>query len=409
MDEEDRERTVAMEIGHSYEPVRGGGATMPEDGTSNPDGKFQNRPCGCTSVGAATLVVLVFLSCVTTVVVVNYHEDATDDPFTLRNTIMDRPTLQFRNRNADDSSSSGNFTFKIVQITDIHLGEAENLDWGPEQDRKTYRVLDKVLTLEAPDLILLSGDQLTANNCKENATAYYRQLGTFLSKYNTPWAMIFGNHDDLGYVDPETEKISPTSKYSRRDLLHIDQSFPLSLSRGGPIDVFGTSNYILNISYPDESLASQIYLFDSGGGALPEAIHESQLEWFHQHQAEVPAIAFQHIPTETHHFVDKECTGFQGEGIAALRYDAGIVQALVNSQRFSFLAVGHNHGNDYCCAYSNTTSFKVCFGRHSGYGGYGKWERGVRVYELMTIPSDSTSMGWKSWVRLESGKVIYQI
>jgi predicted phosphodiesterase len=319
---------------------------------------------------------------------------------------ISRPTLQFCQ--VDNSSNTTVSKFKIIQLTDIHLGEAENLEWGPEQDRKTWEVLDKVLTLEAPDLIILSGDQLTANNCKDNATAYYRLLGEFLTKYNTPWATIFGNHDDLGFVNPETEQVSPP-KFSRRDLLQVDQSFPLSLSEGGPVDVFGTSNYVLNISNPENAtVAAQIYLFDSGGGALPEAIHESQLHWFHEHQSSVPAIAFQHIPTETHLF-SNECSGFHGEGIAELRYDAGIVRALADTERFAFLAVGHNHGNDYCCSYNSTTNFKVCFGRHSGYGGYGKWERGARVYELTIDGMTSASMQWKSWVRLESGELVDEV
>jgi len=31
--------------------------------------------------------------------------------------------------------------------------------------------------------------------------------------------------------------------------------------------------------------------------------------------------------------------------------------------------VGHDHGNDWCCPHGTMT---VCFGRHTGYGGYGR-------------------------------------
>ncbi|CAJ1931680.1 unnamed protein product [Cylindrotheca closterium] len=351
--------------------------------------------------------------------------------------------------------------FKILQIADIHLGEAENLDWGPEQDRKTWLVLDRVLKLEQPDLIVLSGDQLTGNNCKENATAYYQMLGEFLSKYNTPWATIFGNHDDLGFVDPVDGKQNPEPKYSRRDLLEIDQSFPLSLSQLGPDHVFGTSNYVLDILNHEGGpvLAAQILLLDSGGGSLPEVIDESQLKWLHEQQQgntiNIPAVAFQHIPTLSHAYhtnsqqLHDECTGMNGDhGMAPLESDAGIVQALVEAKRYLFLAVGHNHGNDYCCPYhshseknSNNNSatttmdeaasrehlfssaFHLCFGRHSGYGGYGKWERGARVYELKKRidfhdarekggephNEERNSIRWKSWVRLESGEIIDQV
>jgi DNA repair exonuclease SbcCD nuclease subunit len=318
----------------------------------------------------------------------------------------DQPSLQFRQ--AENLENA--WKFKILQITDIHLGEAEDTLWGPEQDRKTWIVLDKVLTMESPDLIVLGGDQLTANNCKTNATAYYRILGEFLSGYGIPWAMIFGNHDDMDFEVPGTDQRIP-HKYSRRQLLAVDQSFSLSLSRGGPLEVTGTSNYVLDIHIENQT-AAQIFFFDSGGGYLPQAIDDSQIKWFHEKASlsQLPAGAFQHIPTAAHHFSESSCQGFQGEGIAAIHYDAGIMKALADSGRFSFLAVGHNHGNDYCCPYEDS-ELHVCFGRHSGYGGYGKWEHGARVYEL-SIPTDQASrntMQWKSWVRLESGEIVDEI
>jgi hypothetical protein len=234
-------------------------------------------------------------------------------------------------------------------------------------------------------------------------------LGEFLSAYATPWAMIFGNHDDSDFEVPGTNRKIP-HKFNRRDLLAIDQSFPLSVSQGGPMEVTGTTNYVLDIHIGDEA-AAQILFLDSGGGALLEAIDDSQILWFEDQasSSELPAVAFQHIPTSAHRFSDS-CVGFQGEGIEELHYDAGILKAFADSGRFSFLAVGHNHGNDYCCPYQDT-ELQVCFGRHSGYGGYGKWERGSRVYEL-SISKDqsvSKSMRWKSWVRLESGEVADEV
>jgi len=38
------------------------------------------------------------------------------------------------------------FTFTILQITDIHLGEAPDTDWGPEQDRMTYAAIDTYMS-----------------------------------------------------------------------------------------------------------------------------------------------------------------------------------------------------------------------------------------------------------------------
>jgi hypothetical protein len=77
------------------------------------------------------------------------------------------PILRFRIGNDKQSSSSFlssytssndmsmNRTFQIMQITDIHLGEAEYTDWGPEQDRKTMKLLNQMFEYEKPDLIVL--------------------------------------------------------------------------------------------------------------------------------------------------------------------------------------------------------------------------------------------------------------
>jgi len=491
------------------------------------------------------------------------------------------PRLQF-------DSSTGN-TFRIMQITDIHLGEAESTAWGPEQDRKTFKLLDEMLSTLEPnvDLIVLGGDQVTANDCLHNCTDYVRILGDFLSKYGIPWVSVIGNHDDLMYEVPPEENPSPQEQeqeqdqfsagssggnattnynsnstqqqplpqqqqqqrhnYTRDDILKIDSSFDLSLTQIGPRDVRGSSNYFINVYSDDRGdqddkipPAMQIYLFDSGGGTIEEEIDDSQINWFQQVQRQqrrmyeygrkkripaVPAVAFEHIPTRQY-VQASHCIGSHDDGIEYVNPDAGIIDALLNASaessssgnemdgfnRFLFVGVGHNHGNDYCCQYSrrpqsrrrsrqlrqtqiedpiqhqqdenmnttatsnrstsimNTTTtttkmpppkadstqsisrltttttstrdgpeedeksssssmITLCYGRHSGFGGYGTWQRGVRIYEIKlsssseessTAGSDdgdgdgeaatrtttTTTAKWRSWVRLESGAYV---
>jgi hypothetical protein len=314
-----------------------------------------------------------------------------------------------------------------MQITDIHLGEAENTDWGPEQDYRTWNLLHKMLTKyeSSTNFIVLGGDQLTANNCLHNCTEYYKLLGKFLTQYDIPWATVLGNHDDMTYVpsDNVTNKAIPPHVYTRRDLIKIDQSFPNSLSKLGPTHVTGASNFVLDIlDLERDELAVQMYFFDSGGGSIPEAFDTTQVQWFKQQLSEssnknIPAIAFQHIPVSGHVYSDS-CTGYRGQGVELIQ-DYGLVDAMVESGRFHFLGVGHNHGNDYCCPYNNTSGDKssnntdlyFCFGRHSGYGGYGNWQRGVRMYELLLTDDDDDDDGdgdhedtnkkifkWRTWV-----------
>merc|ERR1719388_241688 len=85
--------------------------------------------------------------------------------------------------------------------------------------------------------------------------------------------------------------------------------------------------------------------------------------------------------------------------------------------------VGHDHGNDFCCPVrvtaeesrsvrNNFWNVHLCFGRHTGWGGYstpGMHTRGARVLEIdlsmakKFLSRAAGSPGINSWVRLEDG------
>jgi hypothetical protein len=175
-----------------------------------------------------------------------------------------------------------------------------------------------------------------------------------------------GNHDDMAYeVEDGTGTIIPHPSTLRLDLIKIDQSFPLSLSLSSQNsaspdnnnNLTGVTNYVLDVLDPiTEKLALQIFFLDSGGGSMREAIEDDQVQWLRQQAAAaavtkttatIPAVAFQHIPTSAHEYIDADtCLGYQGEGVAEIQYDGGIADVMIESGRFHFLAVGHNHGND---------------------------------------------------------------
>lgn len=320
--------------------------------------------------------------------------------------------------------------FKIVQLTDLHLGEDPFTDWAPRADRKTFAVIRRILHWEKPDLVILSGDLLTANNIDRNATTFLHLLAAVIEEFSVPHAILFGNHDDM---DLEVRNPNGTTSYipaktSRSQLAKFDQRHHrYSLTEEGPADVFGVSNYILPVwddqqrsnCSQNDAIKLQIALLDSGGGSLEQQIVESQLQWYQsQRLPNVDAVAFQHIPTQEFRF-RSQCRGFHQDGVSSIHNDsaAEIDSLRTADPRLHFLAVGHDHGNSYCCpafATRNTTSpedsiinsastLHVCFGRHSGYGGYGEkdWIKGARVYELTLSEGDAVL--WESWVRLETG------
>jgi hypothetical protein len=294
------------------------------------------------------------------------------------------------------------FTFTILQITDIHLGEAPDTDWGPEQDRMTYAAIDTYISTEKADLILLTGDQLTANNIVDNATSYFDTLGAYMDSHATPWGFIFGNHDDSSLdITPDTP-----AKTDRRELMKTMEKYSeYGVTRqDSPDDVYGVSNYVLDVNL-QESPGLQILLLDTGGGSIPEELNSTQLQWLSTvRRVDIPAVAFQHIPTKEFIFIDDKCVGSYGdESVTPPQAgDAGIVNYLIKDANVMFLSAGHDHGNDYCCPLQQLS---ICFGKHSGYGGYGTWDKGVRMFEL-TANVKQSSFTYKSWIQMENGTVI---
>lgn len=347
------------------------------------------------------------------------------------------------------ANNNGASSFRILQLTDIHLGEDEWTDWGPEQDQKSFAVIKKLLQYEQPDLIILGGDMLTAENIDQNATAYYQMLINVIQSAAIPnysgsestdnswqpiWAMLLGNHDDRPFIH-RNGTVNEKAKTSRATIWDTDRSYQNSVTGQcgipsnnyvhkdltGSKHVFGLSNFYIPIYHNDanpKDEAARVYIFDSGGGSIDKRIDSSQIEWFKaiSHKSQLPSFAFQHIPTDSFYWQDNICSGMHQDGVATVSSDAGLVDALVESRSVYVLGVGHNHINDYCChPNSSSALLQVCFGRHSGYGGYGSSEsRGARIYEMVLQPSKSENkenheVSWSSWVRLETGEVVNEV
>lgn len=47
----------------------------------------------------------------------------------------------------------------------------------------------------------------------------------------------------------------------------------------------------------------------------------------------------------------------------------------------------------------------VCFCKHTGYGGYGNWNRGSRILKLTS--DDGVEV--ETWVRMENGEIVQRV
>lgn len=284
--------------------------------------------------------------------------------------------------------------FKIAQFTDMHYGEDEFTPWGPIQDQHSDHVMHSVLGAESPDFVLFTGDVLTGNNIDSNATAYWDYVVTPCLMTSTPWAHLFGNHDDLSQT-----------KGDRLTLMRYDMTYSLSHSSVGPTEIAGVSNYFLPIyGEHDDTVQAIIYVLDSGGGKIgPYLISENQVAWLLEKYMEnmqvygsVPTILTFHIPTPEFQdlYNTGECVGILQNPITPYENN-GIFNILQLLPNLLLVTTGHYHENDYCCPHNNRL---FCAGRHSGYGGYGTVDRGSRIIQFQQGQL-------QTWIRMEDKSV----
>lgn len=80
---------------------------------------------------------------------------------------------------------------KIIQLTDLHIGEADEFPQGVDVRSNFFGMLDLSLR-EKPDLLVLSGDLCYRDPSKET----YVWIKKVMADTGIPWQAIPGNHDD---------------------------------------------------------------------------------------------------------------------------------------------------------------------------------------------------------------------
>ncbi|KAJ5131655.1 hypothetical protein N7448_005813 [Penicillium atrosanguineum] len=343
-------------------------------------------------------------------------------------------------------------TFQISILEDLHFGENAWDTWGPEQDVNSVAVINRVLNAESPDLVVLNGDLITGDNAfLENSTVYIDKIVAPLVDRSLTWASTYGNHDSAYNL-------------SREAILAREHRWPNSRTEQM---VFGreagVSNYYLPVYGSDDESSTGapellLWFFDSRGGyyyqeldtagnviAQPNWVDVGVVDWFKKTNEElvkkyhknIPSLVFVHIPTNASLAAQTEIEinayrepginddytlAQQGEGWCADGSDAStctyggqdvpFMKALVNTPGVLAVFSGHDHGDTWCYKWDSLISgmtvegngVNLCFGQHSGYGGYGSWIRGSR--QVLVSEEKLKKKVIDSWIRLESGGVV---
>lgn len=313
--------------------------------------------------------------------------------------------------------------------------------------------MNGILDTEKPDFVVLNGDLVHGDSVSANTgTHYVDQIVAPLVKRKLTWGSTYGNHD-------QTRTINGAGIQKREQMFPGARTVPMVSGGEKP----GTSNYYLPVYDPDcptgkdsngKSCTPELLLwfFDSRAGLYSDGrfrgnwVDSTVVKWFTETSAslakkfgKIPALAFVHIPTHASYAIqqknginkykqpgiNEEKVMQQGAGwcpdndpAKTCEYgnqDLPFMKALVSTPGLIGVFSGHDHGLSWCYKWDSRVSgmdfagsgINLCFGQHTGYGGYGNWIRGARQ---LSLTRDGVKKGKvRTHIRLESGEVVGEV
>ena len=258
--------------------------------------------------------------------------------------------------------------FRILQLTDIHLGgSALSFD----KDLYALQAVRALLEETRPDLVIVTGDlsyPVGLSSFSFNNTAPVQQFAAFMRNTGVPWAFTYGNHDTENYAATDVSEIQ-----NLYQSLSWETSHTLLYPYVQP-DVFGRNNQLIEIRRGDGTLNQAIFLLDSNaytgeGFNKYDYIHDDQVQWYRtetlrlnkEAHKTVPSLVFFHIPLQEYQtaydlyeqgsdevqyfFGDKE------QKVGSSEHPSGMFEAAKELGSTTGFFCGHNHLNNYSIEY----------------------------------------------------------
>lgn len=298
-------------------------------------------------------------------------------------------------------------TFVIVQFSDMEFIDAEDSDpETPLLDSMTKAAMERIISLEQPDLVVFNGD-LTASARSKDPLQSLRSSVAVAEEKRMPWAAVLGNHDSEGSL--------PRKRMHEEQLLHS-----YCVAKEDPMGVSGAGNYVLTIDDEAGKPAASLFFLDSGDYSQMEAvpgydwIRRDQIEWYVSESRQLaeqnegtplPALAFFHIPLPEYAEVWKTnvCEGHCDEDVSSPQINSGFFAAMLEMGDVIGAFVGHDHANDFC---GTLHGIRLCYGRSTRYVSY---EDGVRKDKFPTgarvIRIKAGERRFETWIRQSDGLV----
>ncbi|MDD3278178.1 MAG: metallophosphoesterase family protein [Lachnospiraceae bacterium] len=270
-------------------------------------------------------------------------------------------------------------SFKLLQLTDIHLGGSL---LSRSQDLKALKACYTLICHTRPDLVVITGDLVFPTGVKSfslNNGAPLVQFAAFMRNTGIPWVFAYGNHD--------TERVATLDAREFDSLMKT-----LSCANPGSLlypdiqpDISGRNNQMIEIRNTDGALRQALFLLDSNayrnradGGKGYDYIHDDQVAWYQKTVTAlsekegytIPSMAFFHIPLREYKEADE-------------RYRQGSDQV-----QYYYGVLGEKMSGRICCSREKSRFFdtavelgstKAMFCGHDHYNNQSLEYKGIRL------------------------------
>lgn len=243
-----------------------------------------------------------------------------------------------------------NTSFKILQLTDIHLGGSNASYYS---DIKALDAMYALIKYAKPDLIILTGDMIFSSilsrniNNKGAAVA----LKIFMENVGIPWTIAFGNHDYEFYNTANHEEIKKIFSYDKNFLFSSYYYNNEILYSNQKIELYnydGSSN--MNLLIMD---SNQLIDVDSSKDAINWYLNAIENQ-------SVSSLLFLHMPFYEYELAwnlfeekNNDVEYLFGEKRETICYEnkSDLFNVIVNNKNTKGIFCGHDHLNDFSIKY----------------------------------------------------------
>lgn len=285
-----------------------------------------------------------------------------------------------------------NTDFKILQLTDLHLGGSRA---SYDKDIKALNAVYKLINYTKPDFIVITGDMLFVSLLSRNVNnkSVAVDLKTFMDNVGIPWTFVLGNHDSEFYNLYDNDELKDIFKQGEDDLLLE------------PTKIEGNSDTKdqVILLYNGEEVNTSLIFMDS------EYVIENPktaIDWYSKvidkvnedNSKNVPSMLFMHYPLyefeeayKKYEKNEEDVEFIYGKKRENICYEekTDLFKTVLEKGSTKAIFVGHDHLNDFSLNYKGV---RLTYGKSIDYITYfgigNKSEQ--RGATLITIKDDSS-------------------